>query len=45
VRADRQTEVALLEILESLWSRFAARDADGVMQLFAPDADVVVVTS
>jgi uncharacterized protein (TIGR02246 family) len=45
VRADRQTEAALLEILESFCSSFAARDADGVMQLFAPDADVVVVTS
>jgi uncharacterized protein (TIGR02246 family) len=35
----------LLQILESFCSGFAARDADGVMQLFAPDADVVMVTS
>jgi ketosteroid isomerase-like protein len=46
VRADdAQTEAALLEILESFCSGFAARDADGVMQLFAQDADVVMVTS
>jgi uncharacterized protein (TIGR02246 family) len=40
-----QTEAALLEILERFCSGFAARDADGVMQLFAPDADIVMVTS
>ena len=45
VRADAQTKAALLEILERFCSGFAARDADGVMQLFAPDADVVMVTS
>jgi uncharacterized protein (TIGR02246 family) len=39
------TEAALLEILESFCSGFAARDADRVMRLFAPDADVVMVTS
>jgi uncharacterized protein (TIGR02246 family) len=45
VKADAQTESALLELLERFCSRFAAGDADGVMQLFAPDADVVMVTS
>jgi uncharacterized protein (TIGR02246 family) len=45
VTADAQTEAALLEILERFCSAFAARDADGVMQLFARDADVVMVTS
>jgi uncharacterized protein (TIGR02246 family) len=45
VRADAETEAALLEILERFCSGFAARDADGVVQLFAPDADVVMVTS
>jgi uncharacterized protein (TIGR02246 family) len=35
----------LLELLKQFCSRFAAHDADGVMELFAPDADVVVVTS
>ena len=45
MRADAQTEAALLEILESFCSRFAARDAGGVMRVFAPDTDVVMVTS
>jgi hypothetical protein len=45
VRADAQTAAALLEILERFCSGFAAQDADGVVQLFAPDADVVMVTS
>jgi uncharacterized protein (TIGR02246 family) len=45
VRADAQTEAELLEILETFCSRFAARDADGIMRLFAPDADIVMVTS
>jgi uncharacterized protein (TIGR02246 family) len=45
VAADAQTEAALLEILERFCSRFAARDANAVMQLFARDADVVMVTS
>ena len=45
MKADAQTEAALLEILESFCSGVAARDVDGVMQLFAPDADVVMVTS
>jgi hypothetical protein len=40
VRADAQTETALLEILESFCSGFAARDADGVLRLFAPDAEL-----
>jgi ketosteroid isomerase-like protein len=45
VRADAETEAALLEILERFCSGFAARDADGIIRLFAPDADVVMVTS
>jgi uncharacterized protein (TIGR02246 family) len=45
VRADVETEAALLEILERFCSGFAARDADGITRLFAPDADVVMVTS
>ncbi|MBA3401267.1 MAG: nuclear transport factor 2 family protein [Actinobacteria bacterium] len=45
MRADAQTEAALLEILEMFCSGFAAGDAKGVMQLFVPDADVVMVTS
>ena len=45
MRADARTEAELLEILERLCSGFAARDADGVVQLFASDSDVVMVTS
>ena len=45
MRTDAQTEAALLEVLERFCSGFAARDADGVVQLFAPDPDVVMVTS
>jgi uncharacterized protein (TIGR02246 family) len=45
VRTDAQTEAELLEILERFCSGFAAGDAEGVAQLFAPDADVVMVTS
>jgi uncharacterized protein (TIGR02246 family) len=45
VRADAPTEAALREILERFCSGFAARDADAVMQLLAPDADMVMVTS
>jgi uncharacterized protein (TIGR02246 family) len=45
VRADTQTKAALLEILDRFCIGFAARDPDGIMQLFAPDADVVMVTS
>ena len=33
------------EILELFCSGFAARDADAVMRLFAPDADLAMVTS
>ena len=39
------TEAALLEILERFCSAFAAQDAEAVMQLFAPDAEIVMVTS
>jgi uncharacterized protein (TIGR02246 family) len=45
VKADASTEAALRKILERFCSGFAARNADAVMQLFAPDADVVMVTS
>jgi uncharacterized protein (TIGR02246 family) len=45
VRANEQVGVALLELLERFCSGFAALDADGVVELFAPDADIVMVTS
>ncbi len=45
MRADPPTEAALLEILDRFCSAFAAQDVNGVIELFAPDADVVMVTS
>jgi len=45
VRADPPTEAALLEILDRFCSAFAAQDVNGVIELFTPDADVVMVTS
>jgi len=45
VKADVETEAALLEILERFCSTFSARDAEGVMQIFAPDVNIVMVTS
>jgi uncharacterized protein (TIGR02246 family) len=45
MRANSETEAALLDVLERFCSGFAGRDADSVVQLFAPDADIVMVTS
>jgi uncharacterized protein (TIGR02246 family) len=45
MKADAHTEAALVKILKSFCSAFEAQDAEGIMQLFAPDADVIVVTS
>jgi uncharacterized protein (TIGR02246 family) len=45
MKADAQTEATLVKILNNFCSAFEAKDAEGVMQLFAPDAGVVVVTS
>lgn len=45
MKADAQTEAAMVGMLESFCSAFQARDAEAVMRLFAPDPDVVVVTS
>ncbi len=45
VRADPSTEAALLEILDQFCSAFATRDVNGVIDLFAPDLDVVMITS
>ena len=39
------TEAELISVLECFSSAFAERDAEAVMRLFAPDPDVVVVTS
>jgi uncharacterized protein (TIGR02246 family) len=38
-------EASLLELLQRFCSGFAELDADGVLQLFAPDRDIVMVTS
>ena len=45
VRADPPTQAALLDILDRFCSAFAARDGNDVIELFAPDDDVVMVTS
>jgi len=44
-RPDAQTAAALVGVLESFCSAFKARDADAVIRLFAPDPNIVVVTS
>ena len=38
-------EVEVISVLERFCSAFAERDAQAVLRLFAPDPDVVVVTS
>jgi len=45
VRANAETETALLEVLERFCAGFAARHLDGVMLVLAPDPDIVMVTS
>jgi len=45
LKADAQTEAAALSLLEGFCSGFAARDAEALIDLFAPDADVVAVSS
>ncbi|MDT7546101.1 MAG: hypothetical protein QOE99_2211 [Actinomycetota bacterium] len=45
MKADAQTEAVMVGMLESFCSAFQARDAEAVMRLFAPDPDLVVVTS
>ena len=39
------TELQLIDVLERFCAGFAARDAEAVMRVMAPDLDVVVVTS
>lgn len=45
MKADPETEAALLAMHESFCTGFAERDAARVARLFAPDADAVMVTS
>ena len=40
-----RAETELIEVMERFCSGFAARDAEAVISLFAPDPDLVVVTS
>ena len=45
VKPDVATETELIEVLERFCSGFADRDIEAVMRLFAPDPNVLVVTS
>jgi uncharacterized protein (TIGR02246 family) len=45
MKADAETEAAVTDVLERFCASFAARDAERVIELFAPDADIVAVTS
>jgi uncharacterized protein (TIGR02246 family) len=45
VKADAQTEAAVRGILVAFCCLFEARDAESVIRLFAPDSDIVMVTS
>jgi uncharacterized protein (TIGR02246 family) len=45
MKADVQTEAAMAGMLDRFCSAFQARDAEAAMRLFAPDPDIVVVTS
>jgi hypothetical protein len=45
VKPNHATKTELIGVLERFCSAFADRKAEAVMDLFAPDGDVVVVTS
>jgi uncharacterized protein (TIGR02246 family) len=45
VRADAELVAHVIDLLERFCASFEARDAEGVMQLVARDADMTVVTS
>jgi hypothetical protein len=45
MKAGPETEAGLRELLELFCVGIATRDGDAVLQLLAPDADVVIVTS
>ena len=45
MKAGPETEAALRELLEHFCVGIARRDGETIMQLLAPDADVVIVTS
>ncbi|MEX0815998.1 MAG: nuclear transport factor 2 family protein [Gaiellales bacterium] len=45
MEADARTKAALIVLLESFCAAFASRDAEAATRLFAPDADIALVTS
>lgn len=45
MQVDAATKTELIEVLDRFCAAFADRDAAGVMDLFAPDPGVVVVSS
>ena len=45
VKAERETEIAVIELFERFCSGVAARDREEVLSLFLEDADVAMVTS
>jgi hypothetical protein len=45
MKADPQTAASLIQVLEEFCSAFASRDAIAIMHLFAPDPEVVMITS
>lgn len=45
MRPDAHTEAEVIGVLKRFCAAFAARDTAAVLDLFAPDPDVVVVTS
>jgi uncharacterized protein (TIGR02246 family) len=45
LRADAQTEAEVIGVLERFCAAFAARDRAALLELFASDPDVAVVTS
>lgn len=45
MKADPQTAASLIQVHQMFCSGFASRDADAIMHLFAPDPEVVMITS
>ena len=45
MRAEKATAAGAVDVLDSFCAAFAARDAESVFRLFAPDDDVAMVTS
>jgi uncharacterized protein (TIGR02246 family) len=42
MKADAQTESAVMDVLDRFAENYAKRDLEGTLALFAPDADVVM---